>query len=250
MYMTNEENKRENSVGLARIRERDLARRGLVGFHKTKITSDAGVLVNEQASELKTFEHEIRAITLTDENSLQVALEQPDFLRICDPNAPDQVLPGNTPNLPQLPPNHSWLIYRIPDFMESGNIIKLKMMATYNNGKAWANMFFMLTKVLPNNPIFQPEDIIYVNPNLALNPPVTGILSQYTTWYDQIMQITFNYPFPNIRGQSPLVGGAIIDQATDYSLYIICENWTFGVPPVPGVLTQMRVSMMVEDRGR
>jgi len=252
--MTNDEHPRDKDAGLGKARERDIARRGLVGLHKTATYSEAGATVNEQASELKPFEHELRAILLTNENSIQVAKMNPTFQRVCDTIVPDIILPPlpapPNPNLPFLPPGRSWFIYRVPNFMESGEVIRLTIKATYNDGAVMAGMQFLLARRNPTNPRFTPDDIIYQNPALAINPPQTGIvgIGNWATWYDQNTALPFVYPFSEIRGQA-VPGGAIVDRATDFSLYIICESWSLAPPPA-GQLKQMLVRLITEDRGR
>jgi len=242
--MNGDSQERENYVPLGKARKRDIARRALVGLHKNKQMTEAGSIVNEQISELKAFEHNLQVQYMTNEGSKYVAKCQRDFLRSC--MNPDSILPFNHPTLPQLPPGFTWNIYKISNFMEAGRITQLRIRATYNLGKGILSMHFMLTKKHPNDPNFTQEDILYHNPLLNLVPLITGPgFGNWATWFDKKMDIFFNYAFASSQQTSvmyqPTQGGRI-----DTELFIVCEEWR-GLAPTT---QEMRVDIMVEDRGR
>ena len=241
----NDEQPREKNVALGRARQRDLARRGLIGFHKRKRTDDAGVVVDEQASELQAYEYDKKAITLTNPGAIIIADGIQEFAKPCPDANPDETFIATAfPQLEVLPGTAIWTLYRMPNFMEAGKIIELIIRATYNVGAIWHSMPFYLLRRHPNDPLFVQEDIIYYNPTLPIAPPFTTPSHPWATWLDTKIDESFIYPFPRIAGQAQS-GGPITNLATIYSLYILCAQWSGALG---GEI--MRVYLTVEDRGR
>lgn len=246
----NDEQPRRSNVPLGIARNDDIARRGLVGFHKRKVTDESTAAVDQTGSELKPFEHDKRAIYMTNENSVYVANAQIEYLKSCDPTVPEETILGTTPVLPLLAPLQNWSMYKILNFMEAGRIINMVIRGTYNGGKTLAATDLLLLRRHPNDPQFTQEDILLYSPSIALNPhPFTGpgFGGDWAVWYSQGTNIIFDYPFSRIRGQAA-PGQPITDLATQYTLYILVEN--IGMVGGGGIAPEIRFDLYVEDRGR
>jgi len=240
----NEDKKRiKKKVGIKEAREYDIAHRGLVGVHKTMRTDPSNAFFNEAASPLLPFDYAHRAIHVTGEGSLYVAPGQLEFIRSCQ--NPEVTLPNNQDGLPPLPPGFVWNVYVQQNFKDAGRLIRLVLRATYNSGKALAQMHFMLLRRLPTDNQFTQEDILLHLPVVNLLPVITGPgFGDWGIWYDQKTDQAYNYPFPNTKGD---VGFGQQDLSEMKHLYILCEEWRSA--PF-NATDEMRVHMIVEDRGR
>jgi len=244
----NDEVPRKRGVGLHQAMERDIARRGLVGFHKTKeVTDQGGSLIDECAPPLKAFEYDMKAQTLTGDGSLIVAPGQREHTIIL--TAPEitvdttGALPAGWP-LDILPPGFLYYIYHMPTYMEAGKIIRMQLRARYPGGLAISAMQFYLCRKNPNDAAinnFVQEDILLKIPHMALLPVHTGTpFEQWALWYDKHTDIPFNYPL-----QAP--ASAQQSNAVITDLYIVMEQW--NALPIPAG-HQLRIDFLTEDRGR
>ncbi len=246
--MTRDEEPREN-VGLITARKRDIARRGLVGFHRRKRTFEAGIQVHEADSELGPYEYNKQAMLITKEGGLYGAFSEYEFDQVFD--APgDTIVPGGagSGNLP--PSAVNYLMYPIPRFMEAGLLKRLIIRSTYLAAIPFNLVDFYLTRMDPKDARFVPEDIIVGPLTLNFAAHAVGLISanigDMETNFDQDLEEEFIFPFDRIPGQDVQGNaGPIRDQAIIENFYLLVEEWR----NVPGT-DILRMKFIVEDRGR
>lgn len=243
--MTNDEEPREKDVGLERARQRDIARRGLTGFHKRKRTDESQTIVDETTAELGPFEYDKKGLAVTAKGSLYTVPTLEPFVKVLQ--VPDNTVSGIGTNLPMLAPPRNWLEYILPNFVESGRITKAVLKGSYTGPLPFGSSRLLLSRRSQASPLWLPEDILYDSDDFSIPEWGGGLpsnaFSDLEDWISEIINADLVYEFPRITGQN-VPAGPIQDLDIIGNLFIYVADWR--VIPTD----YARLLLYIEDRGR